>query len=134
MPTVAAELVQTAFDAFNRRDVEGLLALCEPDVEVHSLMTEAERADYRGFDGVRDWLGAVLDVFPDWCPTPGEVRDHGCGLVSPFTVTATARASGAPVDQRYWMAAQLSEAGRLRRFGFYRSEALALEAAGVAAG
>jgi hypothetical protein len=44
-----------SFDAFNRRDLEGLLELLHPDVRVHSLMTEAECSDYAGHDGVRAW-------------------------------------------------------------------------------
>lgn len=126
-----ADLVSATFDAWNRRDLEALLALCEPDVEVRSLMTEAERATYGGARGVSDWLAAVIDVFPDWQPVAGRVDDYGDALVVSFHVNATARESGIPIDQDYWLAARLSEAGRLRFWGFFRTEEHAREAAGV---
>jgi ketosteroid isomerase-like protein len=126
-----AELVSAAFDAWNRRDLDALLALCEPDVVVRSLMTEAERAIYDGAPGVRDWLEAVLDVFPDWQPLPRRIDDYGDALVVCVHVNATARNSGIPLDQDFWLAARLSEAGRLRFWGFYRTEELAREAAGI---
>ncbi|HZG48308.1 MAG TPA: nuclear transport factor 2 family protein [Thermoleophilaceae bacterium] len=124
-----SELVHAAFDAWKRRDLEAVLALCEPDVEVRSLMTEAERATYRGHQGVRDWLAAVVDVFPDWRPEPLGVAESGTSAIAPFCVTGTGAASGAPIAQTYWFGARFSDAGRIAFFGFFRSEADALQAA-----
>jgi ketosteroid isomerase-like protein len=59
-PTV--ELVRRAFDAYNSRDLEGLLSLMHPEVHVRSLMTEAERSDYHGHQGVREWYAAIFEV------------------------------------------------------------------------
>ena len=67
-------VVRRAFDAYNRRDMDSLLALLDPEVEVRSLMTEAERSTYRGHEGVREWFEAVLDVFPDWRPAIQHAR------------------------------------------------------------
>jgi ketosteroid isomerase-like protein len=127
MPPDDVELVQRAFQAFVRRDIELLLALCDPEVEIRSLMTEAERTLYRGHQGTREWLAAVLDVFPDWRPRLHEARDLGDAVVSSFDVTATAAVSGARIDQRYWQAARLRD-GKIVSFAFFRTEADALEA------
>jgi ketosteroid isomerase-like protein len=52
------ELLHRAYDAFNRRDLDALLALCDPDVEFISYTMQVERGDpYRGHDGVRSWSG-----------------------------------------------------------------------------
>ena len=124
-------LLTRAFEMFNRRDVDGLLELLHPEVRVHSLMTEAEGADYVGHDGVRRWQTAVLDIFPDWCPQLREIDELGGGAVlGRFAVTATGGGSGAPIDQAYWVAGQMRE-GRILFYGFYRTEGDAREALGL---
>jgi ketosteroid isomerase-like protein len=130
MPAEDVELVGRAFVAFARRDIELLLGLCHPEVEIRSLMTEAERTLYRGHQGVREWLAAVLDVFPDWRPRLHEARDLGGAVVSSFDVTATAAISGAPIDQRYWQAARVRD-GKIVWVGFFRTEEDAVEALGL---
>ena len=52
------------------RDLDGILAVADPEIELRSLLTEAERPLYHGHDGVRDWFDAVFGVFPDWRPQP----------------------------------------------------------------
>jgi ketosteroid isomerase-like protein len=63
-----AGVVRRAFDAINDRDADALVETLHEDVELHSLLTETERPTYHGHREVREWLGAVLDVFPDWRP------------------------------------------------------------------
>jgi ketosteroid isomerase-like protein len=125
-----ADLVQRAFDAFNRGDLEGLLALLAEDVRVHSLMTEPERAEYAGHQGVREWHAAVLEVFPDWSPQPRDIRELGDAAIVRFDVTATAATSGVRIEQTYWQAVTVRD-GPITFFGFYRREEDALEALGL---
>jgi ketosteroid isomerase-like protein len=128
---VLDDLVHRAFDAFNRRDLDGLLAMLAPDVRVHSLMTEAEREDYHGHEGVREWHAAVFEIFPDWRPLAREIRELGDGaVIVVFDVTATAAGSGARIEQSYWQAARVRD-GLIEFFGFYRSEEDAREALGL---
>ena len=131
MASDPADLVRRAFDAFSPPDVEALLVLLHPDIEVKSLMTEAERTTYAGEHGVREWFDAVLEVFPDWRPRLEWVRELGGGaLLAGFNVTATGAASGVAIDQDYWLAAHTQD-GLIRWYGFYRTEEEALEAAGT---
>jgi hypothetical protein len=51
-----------------------LVALCEPDVEFHSRIAEAEHVTYRGQDGLRDYVASMSEAF-EWIPT--------CGLLHP---------------------------------------------------
>jgi ketosteroid isomerase-like protein len=115
------ELVQRAFATFNAGDLDGLLELLHPDVRVRSLMTEAERSDYHGHQGVREWHAAVFEIFPDWCPRARAVEDLGDAAVVRFDVTATAAASGVRIEQCYWLAAR-RRGGAIDFFGFFRSE------------
>jgi ketosteroid isomerase-like protein len=121
------DVVQRAFEAYASHDVDAVLALVDPDVEIRSLMTEAERMTYRGNDGVREWFAAVLDVFPDWRPRVLDARDHRDAVIAFFDVTATATESGVPIHQTYWYAARLRDE-RIAWWGFFRTESDALEA------
>ena len=72
------ELIQRAFEAFNRRDLDAFLELMDPGVE----FTPYERVleglgPYRGHDGVRTWWDEAFTVFPAFRVEPGEIRDHG---------------------------------------------------------
>jgi ketosteroid isomerase-like protein len=122
------DIVLRCFDAFMGRDIEALLAMLAADVEVKSLMTEAERVHYQGHQGAREWMTAVFDIFPDWTPRPAEVQDLGAGAVLVrIDMTATAVASGVPIDQILWEISTLED-GKVTWFGFYRTGEDALAA------
>jgi ketosteroid isomerase-like protein len=125
---MAEELVKRAVAAFMARDLDGILALADPQIELCSLLTEAERPVYHGHDGVRDWFDAVFGVFPDWRPQPRAAsHDEDGAVVIPLDVTATGAGSGVPIDQTYWLGARV-QAGKISFFGFFRTEPDALEA------
>jgi hypothetical protein len=125
---MSQEVVLRAVGAFKARDLDGLLALADRRIVLRSLLTESERALYHGHEGVRDWWGAVFGVFPDWLPEPRHPsHDQDGAVVVALDVTATGAGSGAPIDQTYWLGAQV-EADKIRFFGFFRTEADALEA------
>jgi ketosteroid isomerase-like protein len=125
---MSQEVVLRAVGAFKARDLDGLLALADRRIVLRSLLTEPERALYHGHDGVRDWFNAVFGVFPDWLPEPRRPsHDQDGAVVVALDVTATGAGSGAPIDQTYWLGAQV-EADKIRFFGFFRTEADALEA------
>lgn len=125
---MSQELVLSAVAAFKARDLDKLLALADREIVLRSLLTEAERALYHGHEGVRDWFAAVFGVFPDWRPEPRRPsHDEDGAVVVALDVTATGAGSGAPIDQTYWLGARV-EADKIRFFGFFRTEADALEA------
>jgi ketosteroid isomerase-like protein len=121
-------LVRRAVGAFMERDLDGILAVADPRIELRSLLTEAERPLYHGHDGVRDWFDAVFGVFPDWRPQPRAASyDEDGAVVIGLDVTATGAESGVPIDQTYWLGARV-QAGKITFFGFFRTEPDALEA------
>jgi ketosteroid isomerase-like protein len=127
---MVADVVRHAFDAFTRRDLDAFLETLDPDVRLRSLMTEAEQAEYHGYDGVRAWYAAVFDVFPDWSPSLRELREEGEAALGCFDVFATAASSGVRIAQGYHFAAHVRD-GRLDYFGFFRSEEDARQAVGL---
>ena len=125
---MAEEVVRRAVGAFMARDLDGILELADPRIELRSLLTEAERPLYHGHEGVRDWFDAVFGVFPDWRPQPRPASyDEDGAVVVGLDVTATGAESGVPIDQTYWLGARV-EAGKITFFGFFRTEPDALEA------
>jgi ketosteroid isomerase-like protein len=125
---MSEEVVLRAVSAFMARDLDGLLALADLQIVLRSLLTEPERPLYHGHEGVREWFDAVFGVFPDWRPEPRRPsHDEDGAVVVPLDVTATGAGSGVPIDQTYWLGARV-EADKIRFFGFFRTEADALEA------
>ena len=125
---MAEQLVRRAVEAFMARDLDGILAVADPEIELRSLLTEAERPLYRGHEGVRDWFEAVFEVFPDWRPQPRQAAyDENDVVVIPLDVTATGAGSGVPVDQNYWLGARV-QADKITFFGFFRTESDAMDA------
>jgi ketosteroid isomerase-like protein len=124
------DLVRRSYELWAARDLDGLLELTDPDVEIHSLLTEAETTSYRGHQGVREWFEALLGVFPDWNGKIEGIRATGDAVVMEVQVDARAVGSGAPVDQTTWQAARI-RAGKLVFVGWFRTRAEALEAAGL---
>jgi ketosteroid isomerase-like protein len=70
------ELLGRAHAAFTGRDLDALLALCDPDVEVVSMLMELDGGHpFRGHDGVRS-VRSLLDIYPDYGSEIEEVREH----------------------------------------------------------
>jgi len=125
---MSEEIARRAVSAFMARDLDGILAVADPRIELRSLLTEAERPLYHGHDGVREWFDAVFGVFPDWRPQPGAASyDEDGAVVIPLDVTATGAGSGVPIDQTYWLGARV-QAGKIVFFGFFRTEEDAMHA------
>ena len=125
---MSEQLVRRAVDAFMEQDLAGILAVADPEIELRSLLTEAERPLYSGHDGVREWFDAVFGVFPDWRPQPRDATyDEQDAVVIPLDVTAHGAGSGAPVDQSYWLGARV-RADKIIFFGFFRTESDAVDA------
>ena len=121
-------LVRRAVEAFMARDLDGILAVAAPGIELRSLLTEAERPLYHGHEGVREWFEAVFDIFPDWRPQPRAASyDENDAVVIALDVTATGAESGAPVDANYWLGARV-QADKMIFFGFFRTESDAMDA------
>ncbi len=125
------ELTNEATDAFNRRDLDALLALADPDIEVFPLIARLEGGGpYRGHDGVRRWFESWLAVAPDFSTEVEEVRDLGDVTVARFRVRGHGIGSGATIEQTVWQLAEWRQK-KCVRFLHFANEADALEAAGL---
>ena len=124
------EVVRSAFDAFNARDVDGLVALAAEDCEWVPFRAQLEGTVYRGHAGVRQF---VRDMDADWQAfriDPLEVHD-GPALVAVIgRVTARGQGSGVEIDSIAGFVFELQK-GRIRRITSHGDPNAALEAMGL---
>jgi ketosteroid isomerase-like protein len=125
------ELLHQAFDAFNRRDLDAFLALCDPDVEFISYLARVEGGEpYRGHEGVRAWSERLLAVYPDFRAEIEEARDLGSRTIARVRTHGHGVESDAPMAQTVWHVAEVRH-GKAVWWRFFASEAEAVEAAGL---
>jgi ketosteroid isomerase-like protein len=126
------EITRHVHEAFNRRDVDALVALLDPDVEWIPILATLEGRVYRGHADVRRW---VEELDTDWeyfetCPE--EFRDLGDRVLILGHWRARGRVSGVELENQSgsWLV-DLKE-GRIVRQQTYTDPAEALKAAGIA--
>ncbi|MEK6271468.1 MAG: nuclear transport factor 2 family protein [Actinomycetota bacterium] len=125
------ELAYRATDAFNRRDLDALLAIADPDVEVYSRLVELEGGGpFRGHAGVRTWWQNFLAIAPDLRSEIEGVRDAGDMTVTRIRQRGHGVGSDAPIEQTQWIVTQWRN-GKAIWVRIVVSEAEALEAAGL---
>jgi serine phosphatase RsbU (regulator of sigma subunit)/ketosteroid isomerase-like protein len=84
-PPADRQLVERLFEAFNRRDAEEIVALCDEALDFFPLGTAeaiGRTAPYVGPDGLRDYLGDVDQAWEELLITPTAIeRRNGSLLV-----------------------------------------------------
>jgi ketosteroid isomerase-like protein len=76
-------LVERLFDAFNRRDADGIVACCHDDMEFFAVTAEqVGRTDpYVGSDGLRAYLDDVATAWEELLITPREIEQREQSLL-----------------------------------------------------
>ena len=70
------DLTHRTIDAFNRRDLDALLALLDDDAEVAPGAASIE-GNYHGHAGFRRWWESLFEGFSDFTTEVVELRDVG---------------------------------------------------------
>jgi len=68
------EIGHSFIDAFNRRDGDGLVELCDPAIEFYPTLLVGERRVYHGHDGLRRWVAELEETKSDHQVRVREVR------------------------------------------------------------
>jgi ketosteroid isomerase-like protein len=73
------ELIERLFEAFNRRDRAGIVAVCDEGMEFYAVTAEEiGRTDpYVGPEGLHDYLADVAKVWEELLVTAKEVESRG---------------------------------------------------------
>jgi ketosteroid isomerase-like protein len=81
-PLPNEQLVRHAFERFNARDADGLIAIMEPDGELFPYAIDERRHDgYKGHDGLRQYIADVDALFAEFRVEIEDYRDVGDGVV-----------------------------------------------------
>jgi ketosteroid isomerase-like protein len=90
-------LIGRLYDAFNRRDSEVIVALCDEEMEFFPVVTAeavGRDAPYAGPAGLRDYLIDVAQVWEELQITPSELQRRGDTLLIRGRVYARSRELG----------------------------------------
>jgi ketosteroid isomerase-like protein len=121
------QLAQRAYAALRAGDLDEVLHIFHPQVEMHSYLLEME-GPFHGHKGVLRWWSGLHDAFPDLKMSLVEVRDLGADRVLIHgRAEGEGAASGVGVAGDYWQAAEARD-GLVVWFAAFRTEAEALEA------
>jgi ketosteroid isomerase-like protein len=73
------EATRKLFECFSRRDIAGLLALCDPEVEFLPVtaMVAGEGEPYRGHEGITRYMTDVARVWEELTVEPSEFHRAG---------------------------------------------------------
>ena len=103
------DVVRGFIKAFNKHDIEALIAYCDPQIEFHSTFAAVGGAHYRDHDGMRRWhremesawgkeMRAELEALFDLGETVlvfallyGKAKESGAEAVLPIAVVARLR-------------------------------------------
>jgi ketosteroid isomerase-like protein len=83
MPESHRVLVERLFEAFNRRDVAAITALCDPGMEFFSVTAEelGRAAPYVGPEGLREYLDDIGQVWDELLILPNQVESRGARVL-----------------------------------------------------
>lgn len=93
----AMGLVESLFDAFNRRHEEDIVALCDEGMEFFPIVTAeavGREAPYSGRGGLHDYLDDVAQVWEELQITPSELERQGETILVRGRVYARSRDLG----------------------------------------
>jgi ketosteroid isomerase-like protein len=131
MSSESVEIVRRAMDAYAAGDIEGMLALIDPEGEIHSaIIGGAEGKAYRGHDGFRTWFAETQESFEELGLELTEYRDLGDRVLGFGRVHAKGRESGVELDSPTGWLFTVRD-GRILRAEGYLDPGTALKVAGL---
>jgi len=127
------EAFKRGIEAYNRGDVEALVAVHDPEVEWHpvlQVLLGGEATVYRGHKGVRELIRDIDEAFAEAPLEIVEIRDLGDQVLAIGRLRARGKASGADTESPIGFLADFKNA-KLTRVLSYLDPKEALQAAGL---
>jgi ketosteroid isomerase-like protein len=127
------ETVVRFIDAYNRRDVEGMLEDLDPAVEWHPALplVLGEATVYQGHEGAREWLRNLYDVADKAEVEYSEIRDLGERVLGIGHMRIRGSGSGAETDSPFAHVTAFGENGQVIQIWTYLDPKEALDAVGL---
>jgi ketosteroid isomerase-like protein len=131
------EIVRRSIDAWNRRDLDELIALGDPEGEFVNSPTAVEPGTRRGTDEVAAAMEAQWEILLDGRLEIDRIFDRGDEIIALGRLSRRMPESDARLEDRFLGSYKIRDGKVIRTevLGFGSTEvALALEAAGLRAG
>jgi ketosteroid isomerase-like protein len=125
-----AELVTRLIDEIRHGDLDCVLALADPDIELRSWLGAVEGGVYHGHAGVREWFRDVIETFAPLDPGLTGVEDAGGTAIATGHARGRARSSGVELEWD-WVAMVRAPEGKVVQFSVYRDRDELRRAEGV---
>jgi ketosteroid isomerase-like protein len=126
-PQQTVEIVRRGIDAFNRRDVEGMVGLAGPDTEVIRVL---ESESVRGPGAFRRWLADNFETMSEQRVELQDIRPVGDQVVLLCWMSLTGRASGVALEGPVGMIVAFED-GAVRSLRLFGGHSEALNAVGL---
>lgn len=124
-------LFREAIDAFNRRDKDAFLALCDPQYENIPPRDWPESARVSGPEAIWDFFVSNQEPWEQSAFEIGELIDAENGkVVAQMQATVRGKASGVAIAWSYWHVIAFRD-GKAVRSEWFTERAEALESAGL---
>jgi ketosteroid isomerase-like protein len=124
MPAANADIMRSAFEAFARGDLDGVLALCDPEI----VLKDPQRTGttFRGSEGIRRFWQEWLENWQEYRVEPKEFEEHGDEVLVRAEQSGRGRLSGIELRQDLFSVAHLRD-GKVVEYRLYtnRDDALA---------
>src|ERR1700694_725543 len=92
------ELSRCVLDAYNARDIEAIIACCDPSIEFHAAWAAIAPTVYQGHEGMRRWHQDLQEAWGDEIRVePEAIFDLGEHTLAFYVTHARGRHSGAGV-------------------------------------
>jgi ketosteroid isomerase-like protein len=124
------ELVERAIAAINARDLDGYLACCTEDVELHTPMAPVGGV-YVGAHGIRQFMIDIEDAAPDFrIDLERAEAIEADRIIASVHTSSTGRTSGIPLDLNTTNVYDFA-GGRIKRVRIFSNREQALTAVGL---
>lgn len=131
------EVVQSLYDAFNRGDLEGILALLDENVEfVEDPEIRPDAGTYRGIAAARDFFQQMWDLAarvgdrPELGIQPQEFIEHEDKVIVPVRLHGRAGFTGLEVEF-FLVHVWTVDGNKITHHYLYRDKSQALQAVGL---
>jgi ketosteroid isomerase-like protein len=122
------EIVRSSYEAFDRGDIDAVLANADPALVTYR--ADPEAAIWHGPDGFLQAMADWTEGFDQFNARAEEFRDAGDRVIVRVHQRALGQSSGAPVEADFWFVHSLSR-GKVTRVDIFASKGPALAAAGL---
>ncbi|MDX6583490.1 MAG: hypothetical protein QOI10_2674 [Solirubrobacterales bacterium] len=121
-------VLEAGIEAYNRGDYDAMVALFDPEIELHVDAAQGNPGTWRGLDGFQAMVSGWRDAFAeDRSEIRGVEMVGDSHLIAEMRQTAVGSGSGAPVEMTNYYLLEVRD-GRAVRFHIYGDREAALAA------